>query len=42
MTPDANNRDKNHPHGKLKWTELIVIMGAIVAATLFILFYFKS
>jgi hypothetical protein len=42
MTTDDNGKDKNEPYGKLKWTELIILTGAIVVATLFILFYFSS
>ncbi|HYZ58121.1 MAG TPA: hypothetical protein VE544_00585, partial [Nitrososphaeraceae archaeon] len=42
MTTDNNGKDKNTSYGKLKWTELIILTGAIVVATLFILFYFSS
>ncbi len=42
MTTDNNAEDKNNPYGKLKWTDLIIPIGAIIFATLFILFYFSS
>jgi flagellar basal body-associated protein FliL len=41
MTTDNNEEDKNESYGKLKWTDLILLIGAIVVATLFILFYFN-
>ena len=42
MTTDNNGKDENTSYGKLKWTELIILTGAVVVATLFILFYFSS
>jgi hypothetical protein len=42
MTTDNNTEDKNDSYGKLKWKDLILLIGAIVVATLFILFYFSS
>jgi hypothetical protein len=42
MTTDNNAEDKNDSYGKLKWKDLILLIGAIVVATLFILFYFSS
>lgn len=41
MTTNGNEKDKNQPYGKLKWTELMILIGAILAATVFIIFYFN-
>jgi hypothetical protein len=42
MTTDGIGKDKDQPYGKLKWTEIIILIGAVVMATLFMLFYFNS
>jgi hypothetical protein len=43
MTMNGNDKDKdkNQPYGKLKWTELIILIGAVLGATVFILIYFN-
>jgi hypothetical protein len=36
-----NNDDKNQPYGKLKWSDLVILLGILIGATTFLLFYFK-
>jgi hypothetical protein len=38
---NGNDKDKNQPYGKLKWTELMILIGAVLVATIFIIFYFN-
>ena len=39
---NANNNDKNQPYSKLKWLDIVILIGVVVAATIFILFYFNQ
>ena len=39
---NGNDNDKNQPHGKLKWLDIVILIGVVVAATIFILFYFNQ
>jgi hypothetical protein len=39
---NANDNDKNQPYGKLKWLDIVILIGVVVAATIFILFYFNQ
>jgi hypothetical protein len=41
MTTDGNDKEKNQQYGKLKWTELMILIGAVLVATIFIIFYFN-
>jgi len=41
MNMNGNEKDKNQPYGKLKWTELMILIGAVLVATVFIIFYFN-
>jgi len=36
------DNDKNQPYGKLKWLDIVILAGVVVAATIFILFYFNQ
>jgi hypothetical protein len=39
---NANDNDEeNQPYGKLKWLDIAILAGVVVAATTFILFYFN-
>jgi hypothetical protein len=42
MTTDNNAEDKNESYGKLKWTDLILLIGAVIVATIFMIIYFSS
>jgi hypothetical protein len=37
-----NDKDKNQPYGKLRWLEIVTLLGVLSAATIFILFYFSQ
>ena len=39
---NGNDNDKNQPYGKLKWLDIVILIGVVVAATIFILFYFNQ
>jgi hypothetical protein len=36
----AMTDDNSQPYGKLKWVEVVILIGAVVGATIFLLFYF--
>jgi hypothetical protein len=36
-----DNNEENQPYGKLKWLDIVILAGVVVAAAIFILFYFN-
>jgi len=41
MTMDDNDDEKNQPYGKLKRSDLVILLAALIGATIFLLFYFR-
>lgn len=39
---NTNDNNENQPYGKLKWLDIVILAGVMVAATIFILFYFNQ
>jgi hypothetical protein len=41
MTMNDDDDDMNQPYGKLKWSDVVILLGILVGATIFLLFYFN-